>query len=283
MNTKLYPLVIVMIAATLILPKVKGQELPKPEELVITEFMANPAAVSDSKGEWVELLNTSSKTLLLNGLLVKDDGSNKFTITGDNPILLLPGQYYLMARSLEPSENGGILPDYKYSNFTLGNSEDEIILLLETGEVVDQVKYNSAWSISSGASLELKPQYTNTGFNDDNHRWSLATESFGDGDLGSPGTENSSSTDVNLQAQIEEIDVYPNPCYGLLNMHIKLNNKVHVIISLINMVGQEIDLIDCGTCDELDLPFDTEWLEKGVWMVRFNYGQRSEVHKVLIY
>ena len=39
-------------------------------DLLISEVMANPAAVSDSNGEWFELFNASLHSIDLNGLTI---------------------------------------------------------------------------------------------------------------------------------------------------------------------------------------------------------------------
>ncbi len=272
-----------MMILVLLTTNSPGQILPKTGELLITEFMANPGAVSDTKGEWVELLNATNETLLLTGLIVKDDGSNQFIIEGDEPILLLAGQYFLMARSADPEENGGITPNYTYSNFTLGNSEDEIILCLPDGTVMDQVVYNSEWQVNSGASLELNPDFMDPGFNDEPDNWNLASVPFGKGDLGSPGFANSSASGADPIGIIEYLEVFPNPCYGNLNIQLQLNKQVHLEISLINLLGQEIMIFESDPCQEVSLTIETEWLEKGVWLVRINYGTQTEISKVLIF
>ncbi len=143
-----------------------AQSVPVPGEILITEFMSNPSVVSDTKGEWVELLNTSDKFLLLNGLTISDLGSNKHTINSDNDVILEPGAFFILARNEDPNENGGVTPDYIYSNFSLGNSEDEIILTSPQDTVLDIVAYNSEWLLYSGASLELNVDVTDFNSND---------------------------------------------------------------------------------------------------------------------
>ena len=54
-----------------------------------------------------------------------------------------PGEYYILSKNGNPDANGGINPDYVYSNFSLSNSEDEVILLDETGAIVDEVHQQS--------------------------------------------------------------------------------------------------------------------------------------------
>ena len=283
MKKKLYPVGIAVMILLMFSANSNGQDVPQPGDLLITEFLANPGAVSDTKGEWIELLNTSEKTLLLTDLLIKDDGSNKNTLEGDEPILLQAGEYFLMARSANSEENGGVTPDYIYSNYTLSNSEDEIILCLPDGTVLDQVKYDSGWQIASGASLELDPELVDSGLNDDAKNWNLASIQFGDGDMGSPGMANSSATGINRQGIVNYLEVYPNPCFGMLNIQLQLNEKVPVLISLINLVGQEINIFECDLCKEVSLVIDTEWLERGIWIIRTNYGFQTDLSKVLIF
>ncbi|NIW44680.1 MAG: hypothetical protein GWN14_16030, partial [candidate division Zixibacteria bacterium] len=52
-----------------------------PGDLVITEFMANPAAVLDSDGEYVEFYNNTGSAIDINGFTLRDDGTNSHTIS----------------------------------------------------------------------------------------------------------------------------------------------------------------------------------------------------------
>lgn len=153
-------------------------------DLVITELMANPASVSDSNGEWFEIYNRSGTTLDLEGLVMRDSGSNSHTVSGS--LQILPDSYLVFGRSANSAVNGGYTADYAYSNFTLGNSSDDIVLDFG-GIIIDSVSYagDSNFGIA-GVSTEL----TSLGF--------LATPVglvYGDGDVGTPGFAGS---DVNL-------------------------------------------------------------------------------------
>ncbi len=283
MKKKLYTAYLIAIILALFSTQNFGQELPLAGDLIITEFMSNPDAVSDTKGEWIELLNTSDKTLLLNDLMITDEGSNHYLIESDDPIILLPGNYFLMGRSAKSEENGGINLDHEYSNFTLGNSEDEIILYLNDTTILDQVKYNSDWQITKGTSLELNPEYFNSTFNEEAFKWNLAKVPFGNGDLGSPGYANSLASGIDKKERIDKLLVYPNPCFDVLNIKLNLNKKVPLDISLINLVGQEIMIFECDHCEEVYLQMDTNFLEKGVWIVRITYEGKTKMSKVLVF
>lgn len=154
-----------------------------PGDLLITEVMANPASVGDTQGEWFEIYNRSGQALDLTGLVIRDAGSNTHTLSG--PLTIAVDSYFVLGRSSDSAVNGGYTANYQYSNFTLGNSSDEIILEF-SGSIVDSVSYSGdpAFGIA-GVSAEL----TRTGF--------LATPAgmvFGSGDIGTPGSAGSDPT-----------------------------------------------------------------------------------------
>ena len=80
-------------------------------DLLISEIMANPAAISDTQGEWFELFNPTEESINLRGIELRDDGSNRHRF--DTDLLILPGEYFTLARSAA----AGFVPDYVYDNF----------------------------------------------------------------------------------------------------------------------------------------------------------------------
>ena len=85
--------------------------------------------------------------------------------------------------------NGGVVVDYQYSGFFLGNGGDEVILLDTFGQEVARVEYDggTAFPDPNGASMALASPLidNNVGTN-----WCTSTTPFGDGDLGTPGAVN---------------------------------------------------------------------------------------------
>jgi Lamin Tail Domain len=69
-----------------------------PGDLIITEVMANPAAVSDANGKWFEIRNLTGNSLNLNGLTLSDNGSD-FHIIDIGPLMLNPFDYFVFGRS----------------------------------------------------------------------------------------------------------------------------------------------------------------------------------------
>jgi len=129
---------------------------PASQQVVITEIMANPAAVLDSKGEWLELYNAGTTTVDLGGCTLRDEGNNQHLIKG--PLLLDPKQYLVLGNNKNSATNGGVKVGYAYSGYYLANNSDQVLLEDPAGALVDRVAYDSSlgWSMPMGASISLK-------------------------------------------------------------------------------------------------------------------------------
>ena len=69
-------------------------------ELVITEIMQNPTTTPDADGEWFELTNTSAAAVDLDGLILRDDGADNFTVSGT--LIVAPGGFVVFATNGDP-------------------------------------------------------------------------------------------------------------------------------------------------------------------------------------
>ena len=159
-----------------------------PGDLVISEVMANPSAVSDFNGEWFELHNLSGNSLDLNGITMSDDDTDLHVVDFGGPLIINPNDYLVFGRNGNTSSNGGYAADYVYSGFTLSNGSDEIILSTGSVEIV-RLEYTSGFS-ETGVSRELAGT---VGFLLDGTDYALSTSPYGDGDLGTPGVAGGSS------------------------------------------------------------------------------------------
>lgn len=146
-------------------------------DLLITEVMANPAAVSDDAGEWFEIINTTTDEIDLNGILLRDNGSDQHTVSSATTLLLAAGAYFTFGRNGDTNNNGGYQTDYTYRAFSLANNSDEIILGTAT-TIIDSLFYSTSIFGAAGNSAEL----TVSGFSLTASDWT-----YGSGDIGSPG------------------------------------------------------------------------------------------------
>ena len=157
-----------------------------PGDVVVSEWLADPQAVSDSNGEWLELFNTTAQPIDLGGFTLRDQGSESITL----PSLVVPARgYVVLARNGNSFQNGGVLADFTYSSFFLSNSFDEIEVVSPQGVIVDSVVYDNGatYPDPSGASVERIDATVITR----SANFGVATTSFGFGDLGTPGAPNS--------------------------------------------------------------------------------------------
>ncbi len=126
----------------------------QPGDIVITEIMQNPSSVGDASGEWIELYNATASALDLEGMVISDDGSDTFTITGSLPIAA--GEYLVLANTGAALDGVGT-PDYVYgTSWFLSNSDDEVVLTMN-GTEIDRVNYDNGATFPdpSGASMQL--------------------------------------------------------------------------------------------------------------------------------
>ena len=172
------------------------------QNVVINEIMYNPTKVSDSVGEYIELLNIGPGDINIKGWTIKDKEGSNPAIIGENEesVILKPHDYYLLGKYYDSTQNGGLTGIDSFFIFSLGNSGDEISLIDTQNVIREQVNYvgGDPWSTCAGASLERIGINTTDSNGDgildgssDPANWKCATQSYGAGDLGTPKTANS--------------------------------------------------------------------------------------------
>ncbi|MBD3225016.1 MAG: T9SS type A sorting domain-containing protein [Caldithrix sp.] len=227
---------------------------PPVPDIVINEIMQNPSAVGDTDGEWFELFNTSDSDIDINGWKIADLGSDEHIIDNGGPLTIASNDYLVLGRNGDTGTNGGVTVDYVYSSFLLSNSEDEVILYQSDGTTeIDRVEYDGGASFPNpnGASMELNnPQNDNN----DGSNWSEATTSFGDGDFGTPGSQNStfvSTITIENQFKVKSYKLhpnYPNPFNPITTISFDLNKNVsHIELKIYDILGKNVRTIHEGT------------------------------------
>ncbi len=166
-----------------------------PGAVIITEFMPNPKSVTDSKGEWIELYNTTGQDIDLNGVILSVTVNNPYNqwLSAPQALTIKAGAYLLLANNADLATNGGITPGYAYSGGLAISSKKATLTLTSAGKVVDAVTYDSAtWAFGNGISAALDPAALDATKNDDVANWCGGQKPYGKGDLGSPGDANPS-------------------------------------------------------------------------------------------
>jgi len=160
-------------------------------DILITEIMKAPAAVTDSVGEWFEIYNTTNQDIDINAWMLEDAGmdSHRIFVLGG---VVAPGNSYLVLGNNDDTEtNGGVDVGYVFNAFNLANQDDEVIL--KSGDtVVDEVAYDDGVTFPdlAGKSLSLDSASMSAEKNDLGENWCDGQDPYGAGDLGTPGADN---------------------------------------------------------------------------------------------
>ena len=216
--------------------------------IVISEIMANPGSVSDSYGEWFEIVNTTDSTIDLQGWSIKDlDGDDHELSSDQASILISPEEYFVLAKNNDQSLNGGVEVDYVYEGYSLSNSDDEVILLDASGSVVDEVHYSNGWPFSSGVSMEIHDPLIDNALIGS---WFSSTSSYGNGDMGSPGAAFDGPLKINQETLIPASFVintlYPNPFNPVITLDIDIHQSGDLRIEVYDVSGHFIEEINKG-------------------------------------
>ncbi|MFT4974680.1 MAG: hypothetical protein ACI8S6_000563 [Myxococcota bacterium] len=171
-----------------------GPRPPSPGDLVISELMIDPSGVSDSVGEWVELVNVTEDSLDLSDLTLGDEGVD-FYLLKMTGLVLSPGGYLVLCASADAAENGGVScgGEYLYQSFgggfALANGGDEVVVGLYGGPSIDTVRYGESVA-PVGGSLGVSPGCLSASDNDRAGCWCAQGGQLSSGDAGNPGKPN---------------------------------------------------------------------------------------------
>ena len=257
---------------------------PSPYDVVVTEVMVNPSAVSDSYGEWFELYNAGSSTVSMNGWLLLDNGSNEHNVTS---ISIDSGEYIVFGRNTDSAVNGGYDADYVYSGFQLANSEDEIKLIDAEGLIVDVIEYNSSFPYSSGASMYLK---NITYDNAVDTSWAMSEVEYGSGDLGTPGRawDDTLSTASNFDFGIPQTFVlypsFPNPFNPITTIKFSVETFHAMSLRIFDITGRVVETLLNGEIPvgNHEITWNASRQPSGVYIVQLSNGKSVQTQKLIL-
>jgi hypothetical protein len=168
----------------------------EPGIVIVTEMMIDPKGVTDALGEWFEVFNTTGYPVNLNGWRLRDEhASNPDSHTISDDVWVPAHGFVVLGKNANYPSNGGVIVDYQYASFDLGNGDDVVVLEvpLPTPFVVNRVGYSSTW-YAAGQSAQLDPDHFNGADNDTAANWCKTSKTGGhvlaSGDFGTPGAPN---------------------------------------------------------------------------------------------
>ncbi len=229
-----------------------GTPAPLQGELVISEIMPWPSAVTSDYGEWFEMVNVSNHAVDIAGCEIADDSDEHWMSIGSS-LAIDPLGVVVFGINDDYSLNGGVRVDIAWSGFGLNDGGDSVRMRCN-GNLIDAVTYTDTWPGEGGTAISLDPEQIDSTSNDSVSNWCAAATSYGDGDLGTPGTLNPScSTQPDGDAETEtDQDSGPNwPSSGELVITEIMNDPTGIAdangewIELANISGTSFELQGC--------------------------------------
>ncbi|RME42894.1 MAG: lamin tail domain-containing protein [Deltaproteobacteria bacterium] len=179
-----------------------GDACEDPGTVVINEIMYNPFNSQDGTGEYIELHNTGGIPVNISGWFIQDVLDQNQTLIGgpDQEVPIDCRGYFVLAQNGNPETNGGIENVGAIFSFALNNNIGDSVILRDPNlNIIDRVDYRvgqAPWPLcahpdgsSEGIAIELSDPALD---NSNGINWHCASTPYGDGDLGTPGEENSS-------------------------------------------------------------------------------------------
>jgi len=170
---------------------------PMAGDLVITEVMPNPAATSDTVGEWFEARATTDVDLNGVGLDRAGDTSSPNVITSPDCIHVAAGGYVLFVKSTDASMNGNLPATsiggtFSFSLVSGSATTPGDVQIVSGATVVDAVSWTKS---TSGKSLQLDPDLIDATANDNESNFCdgatiYYTNTSNVSDYGTPGAAN---------------------------------------------------------------------------------------------
>lgn len=243
-------------------------------DIIITEIMQNPSAVSDTNGEYFEVYNTTGSAIDMNGWVISDAGTESHAIASS--VVVPANGYAVLGRNADTMANGGLTLDYEYANIFLGNSDDEVILSCGM-TVIDQVFYDGGPNFPdpTGSSMQLLLTAYNATDNDDGANWGEGIATYGDGDVGTPGAANDFVLSVD-QLDNVNFSIYPNPTNtGYVTITSSSNDAMNV--QVFDILGKQVKQTTLTNSS-----LNVSDLRAGVYIVKISQNNASTTKKLVI-
>lgn len=157
-------------------------------DVLITELMLRPSVVRPEVGQWVELLNTSGRTVDLRHWVLRGTEGD---LRVEDSVPVGPGELAVVALDTDAGSNGGIAADGGLAGEGAPMAIRDWSLDLFVGELQIAAIEEGDWPDPLGASIGLDPYTRVEAEARTPDVWCVSVSPIGEaGDLGTPGVDN---------------------------------------------------------------------------------------------
>lgn len=253
-----------------------------PGDVFISEVMRNPSAVGDEFGEYFEVYNNTSSDIDMIGWVIKDDVTATETHTISTSAIVPAGGYFVFAINGDSAVNGGISGVYSYEgDVSLGNGNPDGIIIECSSTVIDQVVFDGTFPpATSGNAMELSntllARFNNLD-NDNGANWGLvpAGNTYGAGDLGTPGGANAFALSTN-DFNTDKFSIFPNPT-NTGEVTISSVNATPIAVSVFDILGKQVKNETIS-----NNKLNVSNLKSGIYLLRLTQDGATSTKKLVI-
>ncbi|MFK7922557.1 MAG: CotH kinase family protein [Bacteroidia bacterium] len=230
---------------------------PSVGDLVINEFLAsNDITVADQDGEyddWIELYNNGTSTIDLSSYYLSDDASDlmKWEFPAGSEI---EANSYLIIWADNDEDQDGL-----HAGFKLSASAESILLIDDTGTILDEVSY-----VDQSADISYGRIPNGIG------NFSLMPPTF--------GAENSLSTALDSFQDVT-FTLYPNPAEGIF--HIQFEDEISSAMQVYSLSGQMVHSQTISP-DQYKISVEVANWPDGIYYVRFQFDDLVVSKKMVV-
>jgi len=170
------------------------EDFVSPNDLLITEVMTHPLALSERDAEWIEVQNVSSRNIDLKGWTLFSGAET--VVIGSSVSLPAGGGIAVLAANASDAANGGVGAAYGYGGDAIHLDDADSVGLLINGTTIFDVTWDESWPVTAGTSLTLDPDHFTATEARTASWWCTSATALADGDYGTPGASNDQCTTV---------------------------------------------------------------------------------------
>lgn len=162
--------------------------------VVFSEIMFHPQASSTNTGQFIELYNTSSDILFMEGWTLSDGEQNATSLALPPEHDFPPYSYVLLGFDADTETNGGLSLDLVIDNIDLSTKH---LRIFAGNTLIDELNFSGlGFPDVRGSSMNLAPSRLDATLNDQAVNWCASYQLYGMGDLGTPGIVNLECVDA---------------------------------------------------------------------------------------